>query len=155
MGRFKHRISFYAISSSAYISPLLMILSLVTSHWLSSTEKLSHQMLMKATMSTTPAPTPTSTLRKTPIFNSNPNANNASGGGIVGAGQSGGGSVLMPGAVATPAFTTSTTRPKHGDPKTTSGPHVKPLEYIEATYGLWEMCTVKGLIYSYFNLSLT
>lgn len=124
MGRLKHRLSFYAITTSAYISPLLMILSLATSHWLYSTEKLSQQYIKASVATTSASMVISATSRKTPIFNSNSHQN---------ANSSGIGVVVGP---------TSTTRTKHSDAKTTTGP--KPLDYIEAIYGLWEMCKIKG-----------
>ena len=140
MGRLKHRLSFYGITLSAYISPLLMIMALATSHWLSSTEKLTQQMLMRATVTTTPPPgAQTSTVaRKQPIFNSNTNQLSSSGGS--------GAFSISSGAI------TSTVRSaKHGESHTKStSPHAKPLEFIEATYGLWEMCKIKGSLLNYY-----
>ena len=38
MSHFKRKLLFFALSASAYISPMLMIISLFTNYWLSSIE---------------------------------------------------------------------------------------------------------------------
>lgn len=69
MGELKNRLLFYGLSISAYISPMLMIISIMTNYWLFSTEKitLSPQAAReKVSMATT---TPQS--QATPFHNSN------------------------------------------------------------------------------------
>lgn len=39
MGQIKHRLLFFGLSVSAYVSPLLMIISILTINWLESVER--------------------------------------------------------------------------------------------------------------------
>lgn len=96
-----------------------MILSLLTTDWLYSKERTNQTHLNKERLAMATS-TSTTTTRKIPIFNHNNNNNNT---------------ILV----------SSSTRSKF-DVKTTTEffqIHV-PLEIMEATYGLWKMCKVKG-----------
>lgn len=58
MGKLKHRLLFAVLTSSAYISPILMILSLWTNYWLLSIER----MIIPKELETTQLLLPSSTL---------------------------------------------------------------------------------------------
>ena len=42
MGRLKHTLLFYGLSISAYTSPIVLIVSMLTNYWLFSVERITH-----------------------------------------------------------------------------------------------------------------
>ncbi len=89
MSKAKTKFIFFGLSMSAYFSPILMIISIITTKWLYSIEKVTNGIIVQ---------------EKILSVNSG---------------------FLKPNT----SFAVS---------------NVLPLEFIEATYGLWEMCRISG-----------
>ena len=114
MGRLKHTLLFYGLSISAYTSPIVMIVSMLTNYWLFSVERITHHPhTVATTASSTTLTTRASTTRS---FYSKINVSSAT---------------------LTPAITATST-------EFTTTHHYELLAQIEASYGLWEICKVTG-----------
>lgn len=150
MGQLKHRISFYALSISAYISPMLMILSLSTNHWLTSIEKTggrdrptpsSSTRLITTTTTTT---TTTSTTKSSTTTGANPT--NSAAMNVTNAHHHHHTFTDKKNIyTVTGSFNNNKSFALGDGTSTPSFNLYIALDYIEATYGLWEMCRITGL----------
>ena len=116
MGRLKHKLLFYGLSLSAYFSPIVMIISMLTNYWLYSVEKITgfpHSPTLQ-----------TSSIRPTSLV-SNPLINFSN--------------TKYVQTIA--SMSTESTIMKHNE----------PLGYIEASYGLWQICKVTGKFELYID----
>ena len=115
MGRLKHRLLFYGLSFSAYLSPIVMIISILTNYWLFSVERITgHGQSDTVT---------TSTLKSTTNLPSNLMINST-----------------KPISLPTSRFIQSNSTSQI----TLTTKTFESLGYIEASYGLWKICKITG-----------
>jgi hypothetical protein len=114
MGRLKHRLLFYGLSFSAYFSPIVMIISILTNYWLFSVERITNNGQSDTTITTKP----TTTLNSQHLIMNTTQSINTQ---ITTFSQSN--------STSTMSSTTKT---------------YEPLGYIEASYGLWQVCKITG-----------
>ena len=116
MGRLKHRLLFYGLSFSAYLSPIVMIISILTNYWLFSVERITgHGQSDTIT---------TSTLKSTTNLPSNLMINST-----------------KPISLPTSRFIIQSNSTTH---ITLTTKTFESLGYIEASYGLWKICKITG-----------
>jgi hypothetical protein len=135
MSRLRYRLLFYGLSLTAYLSPLLMIISLATNYWLFSSEKITGSQRF----STFPNPqTTTTTTIISSLFVTSESRSESSFRTFYKSNST---------HFLTSIRTSTTTIPINYYP---------PTDYIEANYGLWRMCRIAGLYlllsFSYFFL---
>ena len=115
MGRLKHRLLFYGLSFSAYSSPIVMIISILTNYWLFSVERITSNGQSETTT--------TSTLKSTTILNSYLISNST-----------------KPINISIIYFIQSNSTPITSLTSKT----YDSLGHIEASYGLWKICKITG-----------
>jgi len=133
MGRLKHRLLFYGLSFSAYFSPIVMIISILTNYWLFSVERITNNGQSDTTITTKPTTTTTTTTLNSQHLTMNTTH-----------------SIHIQITTFSQSNSTSTI--------SSTRKTYESLGYIEASYGLWQVCKIMGKfsrVYWNFTIVLT